>query len=221
MNYNEFKEFLTTFLWRDGDQVLIDNLDVLIEMAHSSLRVDLRLFDQLVSDDRILNTQDQTFPSQMRYIRQIVSDTQGEMRYVNPASLIEVRKRFPNEVKPVYSIYDELLQFSGPFADLFAAGDFYNITIFGYTDIPNFAAPGVTSSWMEQNYLDVYVYAVLQHASAFLREDERIAQWKQLYDDGINRITTNDAMFAQRGVLTTQPLPYPASPVKRRNWRHE
>lgn len=221
MNYNQFRDFLITFLWKDGDQVLIDNIDTLVEMGHSSLRVDLRLQDNLISSERILDTEEQGYPSNMRYIRSITSDRDGEMKYVEPATLLTLRNSFPNEVKPFYSIFDEMLQFSGPFADMFAESDFYNVTIVGYDDIPNFVAPGVNTSWMEQNYLDVYVYAVLQHAAGFLREDERIPQWKQLYDDGIERITTSDAMFGQRGKPTTLPLPYPASPYRARNWRHE
>lgn len=219
MDYDEFKAFLVTYLWKDGDQVLIDNLDRLIEMGHASLRVDLRLRDQLELRTESLTT-DTTALSPFHYVRNLSSETDGEFKWVEPTQLTELRAAFPNKVTPVYSIFNNLIQLSGPFADLQAAGEPYSVSISGYTDIPDFAQVGIETSFMADNYLDLYVYAVLQHAAGFLREDERVAQWKQLYNEGVQRVTNNDMMFGQRGKPRSMALPYPASPTRNRNWRH-
>lgn len=222
MTYDEFKNFLVTYLWKDGDQVLIDNLDNLVRMANASLRADLRLRDQLITDAFGLETS-QASLDRVRYVRSVVSDTDGEFKWVEPNQLEHIRTVYPDQVSPVYSIYDNAVHFSGPFQQLFLDGSPYIITLIGYQDIPNLydvVGGGNITSWLTESYLDLYVYAVLQHAAGFLREDERVAQWKQLYDDAVRRAMDNDQMFGQRGKTTPLPLPYPASPIRRRNWRH-
>ena len=51
MTYQEFKDYLATFLWKDTDQVLIDNLDSLIKMADHELnrKLDITRREELYS----------------------------------------------------------------------------------------------------------------------------------------------------------------------------
>jgi hypothetical protein len=63
------------------------------------------------------------------------------------------------------------------------------------------------------------VYATLYNCAPFLREDERVAQWQQMYKDIINTMNENSAHEKQHGVFGMMPLPRNASGARRTGLR--
>ncbi|MBP2311886.1 phage adaptor protein [Azospirillum soli] len=59
-----------------------------------------------------------------------------------------------------------------------------------------------TTNWALDECPDLYLYATLLEASPFLREDERITVWGQLYDAALGRVQTAD----QRARWPSGPL---------------
>ena len=69
MTYQEFKDHLIAFLWKTGDQVLIDNLDNLITMAEHELRTSFRIADRETSDTIVTSDLETPLPAEYHSMR--------------------------------------------------------------------------------------------------------------------------------------------------------
>ena len=63
--------------------------------------------------------------------------------------------------------------------------------------IPNYATED--ASWVEDLYLDLYVYAVFKHCAIFLREDERLTQYAGMMQDALASAIDEDVREVQFG----------------------
>lgn len=52
---------------------------------------------------------------------------------------------------------------------------------------------GDATNWVLTNATDLYLYGALMHAAGFMREDERLAQWRALFEEGIFELNTSEA----------------------------
>lgn len=221
MTYDEFKAFVVTYLWRDGDADLLANLDNLIKMAHATIRVDLRLREQLDVDVASATTPNYTFtPNRIRYVKSVKTKEEGTFTYISPSDMLVRRVDITNDsaIEPVYSLDNRAVMLLGGFDD---QDNGRQVFVEGYIDVPDFSDMAVTSTYLADNFLDLYLYAVLTHVAGFLREDERVAQFKQLYTDAVTRAMDSDKMFRDPPRTAPLPLPYPASPPRYRNWRRD
>lgn len=216
MTYDEFKTYLTTFLWKTGDTVLANNLDNLIVMAHSDLNNSLKVQEMDVALSESVTDVDYTLPADYRRIRTVQVTELGELLYVQPALLYTYRDVDASEVAPVYSLSgSNTLLLAGPIS----VANPVTLNITYHSKVPDFAT--TDTSWLADNYLALYTYAVLRHSAGFLREDERVALWEQQYRAALMQINEDDAFHRARGVANKERLPRQASPVPYGNWRHE
>lgn len=209
MTYDEFKTYLITFLWKKGDQVLIDNLDNLIKQGEATLNRELDEEYRHTSIDQLITDQFTPLPADyysIRHITDIDTSQLGEFLYVSPATLKGWRVSTNNQWLPYYSIENTNVLFCGP-VDTPTTDK--NVSIDYFRKIRDFKIDG--TSWLTDDNLDLLVYACLYHTAPFLREDERIAVWQGMYKDIITNMNEESAFTKERGVYDMMPLPRNAS----------
>ena len=221
-DYQSFKDYLITFLWKKGDQVLIDNLDNLIRQGEASINRELREEQRHAATDLTISAQDMPLPSDYYSMRQVSDATGqlGEFQYVTPAELKGRRQRsYSNTMWPIYSLEDTTILFSGPTTtDNPTVTD--NVVSIDYVrKAPQFMDTDV--SWLTTDNLDLLTYATLYHTAPFLREDERVQLWQGMYKDIIMTLNEQSAHEKQRGVYGMTPLPRKASGYVRKGVRKQ
>ncbi len=181
MNYAEFKTYLTTFLWKQFDLDLVNNLDSLINMANHELNRSLSINRRHSYAE--LETTSNTVPLPGDF-RQVMSlnllrpYSFSLLSQVQSSEVIAARMRYPDLVNAcasaMYAIEGRTLllvpTFSEEVRGLFRLQYRNNVPDFRVTD----------TSWVADDYLDLYVYTVLSHTAPFLREDERVQLWAAL-----------------------------------------
>lgn len=217
MTYQEFKDHLLVYLWKQNDQDLIASLDNIIAMAESELNIQEPITQQETSITINPVTDHYTMPSDYRDIRSVNETTIGRVNYVMPEELYN-RRINTNAVLPIYSIQGSKLLFAGPIDP--STGDWPitvtpEFVITYYQKVPNFKV--TDQSWLADDHLALYTYAVLKHTAGFLREDARLPVWINQYDTLLTQLGNIDANKRARGVEADVPLPYPASALTYRS----
>ena len=204
MNYQEFKDYLITHLWKQGDSVVIDALDTLIKTAN--VEVD-RVIDVPDRESRITidaNTNPFTLPDDVKRVRALsgtgsLNRENGEMTYVTPGEFANKeagRGPFPrnayfttvnNEVHVTYNIDPNVP---------------VSFNLWYIKKIPDFKT--TDESWVAEDFFDVYLYCVLKHSAPFLREDERLAVWDNLYQTAVGTMVSEgeDRRYAGSALKT-------------------
>jgi len=214
MNYSEFKTYLQDFLWKPSDAKLIANLDNLIRMANAELDRIFKVEDRHASAQLALDANDVALPSDYHSIISVESDDSSvhirDFAYVEPEEIVSIRRRSDNTGwAPYYSIKHKTLLFSGPFATAPTTA-----VVHYYAKVPDFATND--ASWVEQDYLDIYTYAVLKQAGAFLREDERVPLWESNLGTSVAQAVDDSEFNKIRPQMAYQQLPRNPSATRRR-----
>lgn len=217
MIYSEFVQHIKTFLWRNGDIELDAHIDDLIKMGEATLRARLRVHKR--EQVAVVEFTDGTYiiPASQNSDVRAVNTSIGEHKYITPQRMNQLQQTHPYTLEPVYTLQVPTvgtgiavtLNIQGPST---ISG---RITI--YTDVPDFKE--LNQSWLADDHLDLYTYAVCQHVSMFLREDERAALWAQTYEKLVTDFTDDDAIHGpMENAGISLPLPYPASPLRHRGY---
>lgn len=190
MNYSQFKAYIARFVWRNGDTVFEADLDNMIGMAHARLNRDLRIQKMVVTAQAPLTADTLVLPSDYNEMRTITSDSQpAPMQYVSPYERERIKLLNASTFQPIYTIAGNAIYFVGPMS---ATDDPPRlITMTYYAKVPDFAADD--TSWMADEYLDLYTYAVLRHTPAYLKDDERVVLWKNEYDETLASVKDAEA----------------------------
>lgn len=217
MTYEEFKNYLVTFLWKDGDQVLKDSLDALITMADSDLNTDLNAPEREGAFVPVIEDRSIALPADFFKVRVVSIERLGECGYIRPSEMT-IANENAAELQLVYTLIG-----GGANTTLLLAGEPpvnepLNLSVLYQRRIPNFQA--LDASWMTDTYLSLYVYAVLKHAAAFLREDDRIAGWANMYQNILDKTNSDIEFHRRRGPTGDMPLPRQASADTYRSWRN-
>lgn len=175
MTYQQFKDYLARFVWRDGDTAFESDLDLLIRMGDARLNRDLRI--QRMSRTQFAVIPGDTIPVPDDYLEMRVVTTDSRpspLIYVSPHEMEKIRITNPAQFRGVYTIAGDRIRFAGATAE-----EAREVTLTYYAKIPDFAAQD--TSWLADEYLDLYTYAVLRHTASYLRDDERVALWQNEY----------------------------------------
>lgn len=218
MNYAAFKAFLATFLWKQNDTDLIANLDSLILMANGELnrvlniqRRDVTLLFQPAS-------QDYPLPVDFRHIVSVNNaNIDSVSGFAQTTELDIYRKRQQSQsmcVLPYYAVAqavsNKVLRLVAPFTALLPG----NMVMVYRANVPDYAT--TDTSWLAEDFLDLYTYTVLSHTAPFLREDERIGLWDKYKTDGINTAMHEDAHGVKFGGSPLHMQPVHRVPSERR-----
>jgi len=210
MDYQSFKDYVVTFLWKAGDAQLIDSLDNLIEQAEAMLNRDVRDEYRHQSATILVTQPDMFLPSDYNTIRQVVDadTTLGEYHYVTPAEIAEMRTRAPDTWQPFYSMLGDNIMFAGPASPVTPK----QVTVYYHAKIAGFK--DTDQSWFRDKNPDIFLNAVLMQTAPFLREDTRVPVWQAAYNSGILMLNDQSAHEKQRGVYASMPLPRRASGIR-------
>lgn len=204
MNYLQFKTYLANFLWRPNDANLIANLDTLVLMATSELRRRL-----LVKDRELVATISATanpFPAPSGFTHMI------ELRYNGiPLKRVESYQAtdftfdyYAGTTSPTvgdyYYVGNQLIYFQGQ-ASVEVPVSF---SMRYRSGLPALSGD-IDTSWLIDDYIDLYIYAVLKHTAPYLREDERVALWTSLYENALQSANEEAAHEITRGGTPSRP----------------
>lgn len=204
MDYTAFKTHLANFVWRANDTEFSTALDGLISMADSSIQRDLRI--ERMHSSEVLNVTTETFPLPTDYhsmrVLAAVENSIGTLLYIDPSDLYKKRNQSKsNRWLSFYSLQHTNLLLVGPAS----VGAPIDLVVDYRSKIPDFE--DTNASWLADNYLDLYTYAVLKHSGMYLREDARLPSWSGLYGEAIEKLNEDSAFYQTRGVPATAPLP--------------
>lgn len=187
MTYEQFRDFIASFLWRDGDAVLIANLPALIRMAQASMQRDVKTRDTLAHVQLLYENANTEIglPTDFRSVDVLVGP-EGDFDYLRPGEF--ARQRDAGKADQVYTIMGRSLYLaSGRQGDLTASMVYYRT-------LPDLVLEN--GSWLLDLHLDLYVYAVLQHAGFFLKDDDRVPGWTAAYDKALGSVVNEDARLS-------------------------
>lgn len=222
MDYSTFKSYLQTFLWKDNDTVLSNNLDNLILMANSELNRKLDIQRREVSTTIAPEQEDYSLPSDFGQILSISNLEPSrqryradEMRLTTKSDIMEIRSVTESAyIEPVYYVQKaasvNTLFLVGPFSA--SAPGSFDLTY--RTDVPDYAT--ADTSWLADDYLDLYVYTVLKHTAPFLREDERVPVWKAYQQEALDAALDEDKRLIRFGGSPLKMKPHRYVPQTRR-----
>lgn len=181
MEYDTFKTYLTTFLWRPNDATLVAQLDSLILMAYSELRRELRHLEREKVATLTCDSNPEDLPADFSRIIGVYNSDGAEM---HQRSYREIATDTSGQQSLFYYISgDKQFYFNGT-ASVSAPLSF---TIHYLATLPAFATTSDTS-WVVEDNLDLMTYATLKHTAPFLREDERVQLWLRLYEEALNSV---------------------------------
>lgn len=180
MTYAEFKEALITNLWKNGDQVVIDQLDNLIRVAETELNRILKIEDRMKAAALIASNGTATLPIDCREVRHVTYRGKGPMKYITPADFSD---RFSPDrgtshgEQLVYSSINRSIKLGGKYIGNLIPPILETIDIWYYMKLVPFAETPNGPCWLADEEYDIFFYTVLKHCAPFMREDERTAVW--------------------------------------------
>lgn len=201
MTYQQFKEYLARFVWRDGDTAFEAELDNFIALAHARLRRDLRIQKMVRTQFSTITDASISLPDDYLEARVVASDTApSPLEYVTPHEMERLRTPRPDQFQGVYTVVGDRFRFAGANVE-----DGREITLTYYADLPDFET--TDTSWLADEYLDLYTYAVLRHTASYLRDDDRVALWQNEYAETLMSVMADEAQRRYAGSPLTVRLP--------------
>ena len=186
MDYQEFKDFILVHLWKQGDQVVLDALDKLTLMAEAELNRTIKIEARTTVADIVAESTSVDLPDDYRSMRN-VSSPKCSMVYLTPQQFSDAKAAGNFTRSDIsYTIAGNKLRLLGDVS----VEKPLSLELWYYRNIPNFKE--TDSSWLVDEYLDLYTYSVLKHSAPFLREDERLSTWGSLYNSPLASVVEED-----------------------------
>lgn len=201
MNYAQFKDYLARFVWRDGDTAFESDLDLLIQMGEARLNRDLRIQRMVESAALPVTAINVDLPADYAEARTVaLSGPETPLTLTSMSDLQNRRSAAPERLQRVYAIVGRQIGLVGVQTD-----GSRDLLLTYYARIPDFQA--TDESWLADEYLDLYTYAVLRHTASYLRDDERVALWQNEYIETLQSVMTEDANRRFAGSPMVPKLP--------------
>ena len=216
MDYASFKDYLKEFLWKQNDTVLHDSLDSLIRMGTTELdrKLPIDRRENVLTFATVMNdTNAQDLPTDFKQMISLNSENYEYQGVTANQIFLELNANGTNRERPYYNVsYDKLI-----FGQTFLSTNTpINFVMMYRTKLPDYQA--TDTSWVEQEYLDLYTYTILKHTAPWLREVERVALWVQLAQEALTSVLEEDAFNIEYGG-SPQHMNMPRSPTPRRGGR--
>lgn len=213
--YAEFKTWLSTFLWKENDASLVASLDDLIRMADADLDRSLDIQRRNMTISIAPETEDYTLPSDFRHMISLTDNRSrlGTAFDAAPVSYIyQLRAQTDSfRIMPYYAIDQGTLRLVGPFSE----SDPGDLTLHYRASIPDYQTDD--ASWVEDEFFDLYTYAVLIQTAPFLREDERLPVWERRYVGALTSSVDESKRHIEHGGSPRHLQPH--HPIPRRKSR--
>jgi hypothetical protein len=190
------KATIADYLNRDDLTTIIPSF---ITLAEAKFNRKLRVRQMIKRAEGQINTAFFAYPSDWLQAKEFVLNTNPTVRlqYIDESYSNELRAtRFVAVGRPLYyTIVGTQLEFT-PTPDTT-----YSAELTYYAKIPALSDSN-TSNWLLAYAPDLYLYGALMEATPYLKDDERLAVWGQLYANSLGDIEVAD----QRASVSSTPL---------------
>lgn len=223
LDYQGFKDYVKTYLWRDNDVDLINNLDVLISQADTELTQLTRDFNRRQNSAVIQpETEDFDLAANVPDFESIQSLTsnntggyynrsQGRFTQTTLSNIYGLRAQHPGiGIMPFYCIGRQGGTLFLRLVGSFSAENPGDLTMVYRSKIPDFQTDD--ASWFADEYLSLYLYTVMKHCALFLREDERVQAYKALQQEAYLLADEDDKHNLQFGGSPMRMQPHRTVP---------
>jgi hypothetical protein len=163
-----------------------------ITLAEADLNGSVRHWRAVKRATATLNAQFLTLPVDWVEGRniQLSTDPLTPLQFASIQQLDELRARHPGPGHPMwYAIHGTYLEFA-PAPD----GE-YTVEMTYYKRLESMS-DDTDTNWLLTYYPQAYLYGALLQAALFLRDDERLGQWKGLYEDAVTTINRDSDLAA-------------------------
>lgn len=192
--YAELKSAIADWVNRDDLTAVIPSF---ISLAESQFNRDerLRTRDSVVRATATIDQQYEALPADYLEMVNFQIDDQTpfqRMQFLTLNQMDEYKRDFTTAGVPkYYSIVGNQLEF------LPVPGDSYTGEMTYYAKIPALSDSN-TSNWVLAKHPDIYLYGALIQAAPYLKDDERIGTWMNLYERSMGdvAVSAERAMFA-------------------------
>lgn len=174
MNYAEIKSSIADFLNR---QDLTAVIPTFIQLCEADLNRTVRARQMLSRSTAALDGQFITLPQDFLEAKNVQINTSPvkTLSYVTLDQADYQRALYGSTGEPMYyTILGETLEVAPP-----PDGE-YEIEMVYYKQIPALSESN-TSNWLSTYHPDIYIYGALLQSAPYLKDDERIPVWGQLY----------------------------------------
>ncbi len=204
-NYSDLVQDIKDWLMRDD---LASHTPTFIRLAEADFNRQLRTRQmvkrsQVAANDRYLK-----LPSDWRRAWNIQRASDDfPLTYLTPAEMDKERHRLSvHEItEPDVATYYSLFGDSIELLPAPTAADPVTIEMLYYAKVPALTDQ-VPENWLIQQHYDIYLYGALIHSAPFLKEDERVPVWKELYNVAIEQANIEDANAKRSGTPLTRPI---------------
>jgi len=223
LTYTQFKDYIKTYLWRDNDVDLTNNIDTLILQANNELTQLTRDFNRREAVVVIApETEDFDLTAKVSDFEAVKSLTsnanntlyrRSQKKFVQTtlSDLFAIRAKYPGVgLMPYYCVSRDGSNFVLRLVGSFSATNPGDLTLVYRLGIPDFQA--TDASWLADEYLSLYVYTVMKHCALFLREDERVQAYKALQLEAYQVADEDDKHNLQFGGSPLRMRPHRAVP---------
>tara|TARA_R110002095_G_scaffold102459_1_gene89875 strand:+ start:78 stop:740 length:663 start_codon:yes stop_codon:yes gene_type:complete len=214
--YAQFKTFLTDMLWRANDVDLANNIDNLIRMADHELNKKLDIQRREVSLAIAPETTEHALPADFYQMISLTSLSPPAVMRSTTKTTLEYMKAADggSNLLPYYYVQRASTTNTLFLIGAFSATNPGSMSLSYRTAVPDYATDD--SSWLEDEFLDLYTYSVFKHVAIFLREDERIATYAGLMEDALASALDEDKRKVQFGGSPLHMEPHHPVPYTRR-----
>jgi len=200
LTYATLKSDIANYLARDD---LTSDIPTMIRLAESLIRNDVRVMDMVRHTTMSVNSQRIAMPDGFLSAVSLHMDAQNKkLDFVTPYD-------FYNDSRAGRSGSPEIFTTEGSY---FLFAPHTSETIFAkltfYQAYDRMSGEGDTN-WLLENHYDVYLYASLAQAKAFIEDDEQAGKWAQAYTLSVDKLHTSD----RRGRFSGAPMKRKGCPV--------
>jgi hypothetical protein len=193
-NYTELKSAVADWLNRADLASVIPSF---ISLAESQFNRDerLRTRDAIVRATATIDEQFEALPSDYSEMQNFQINSQTPFRrleFLTLNQMDEYKRDFTTAGVPkYYSIVGNQLEF------LPVPGDSYTAEMVYYAKLTPLSNTNPTN-WLLTKHPDIYLYGALIQTAPYLKDDERVGTWANLYERGLGdvAVSAERAMFA-------------------------
>lgn len=194
--YAGLKTTIADYLNRDDLTSIIPSF---IAIAEAKFNRKIRTRQMVTRTEGQIDTQFFAYPTDWLQAKEFQLNTNPitKLEFVTEAQGDELKaSRFPSPGQPMYyTITGSQIEFI-PSPDTT-----YSAELTYYAKIPALSDAN-TSNWLLAYAPDLYLYGALLEASPYLKDDERLAVWSQLYTNSLGDIEVAD----QRASVSSTPV---------------
>jgi hypothetical protein len=208
MSITQYSELTTaTANWLNRSD-LASRIPEFIVLAEARMRRDLRL--RKIISTSITASEEYVLPTVLKSIIDLYHDganNYGRIKIVSPGELGERKRRHGDTGVPMFAAVidgeadanQHFLRFAPEPSGTYVLQMIYEADLEALNDSDN------TTNWLLASSPDLYLFATLSLAEGYLQEDERVALWKQEYEQAADEYKRNADRREYGGALTPRP----------------